>query len=229
MNYSKEITRSSKGFYVVVGDPNLSKWVEEQDRLEVAAPQIAFYQQYIPVGGVVLDAGAAIGDHTATYARLVGPTGTVWALEPLPLSFEVLRLNFMDNPAVKILNIGLSDVAHSAMMHREQNIGASFLTPDGEIPVSLETIDSLGLERLDFLHLDVEGYEYNALIGGAQTLARCRPVIVLEISDQCLQRAGHTANKLLTLLGDLKYRWGEVEPHHGPHMVQRDIIAFPVT
>ena len=46
--------------------------------------------------------------------------------------------------------------------------------------VPLRTIDSLKLDRLDFLKADVEGFEFEMLSGCAQTLQRCRPVVFVE-------------------------------------------------
>jgi FkbM family methyltransferase len=221
------VIRTPAGHYVLADDSHLSRWVEEQGRLNIAEEQIAFYAHHIPEGGVVIDAGACIGDHTATMARLVGPTGRVYALEPVPETFEALRLNFENMPWVKTINAGLSDRNGPARMHREFNVGASHLAEDGEVNVNLVTIDSLFLERLDFLHLDCEGREIHALRGGRATVERCRPVIVLEVGHEALARAGGSTEELLALLDTLGYDWAEIEPHHGPHLPQRDIIARP--
>jgi FkbM family methyltransferase len=46
--------------------------------------------------------------------------------------------------------------------------------------VDVVTIDSLGIEDLDFLALDIEGSELLAMMGGEQTIMRCRPIIIAE-------------------------------------------------
>ena len=46
--------------------------------------------------------------------------------------------------------------------------------------VSVVPIDTFGLDEVDFLALDVEGYELEALMGAEQTVARCRPVVLIE-------------------------------------------------
>lgn len=221
------IIRTPEGVHVLETDSHLSIWVREQGKLDIAEGQIAFYAQFISKGGGVLDAGACIGDHTATYAKLVGPGGRVWALEPNPLSFQALRLNFEGQENVIPLNMALGEVPGFAKMHHEVNAGASFLTPDGDIPVKAATIDGLPLTRLDLIHLDCEGSEPAALRGARATLARFRPVIVLEIAHKCLERYGMNEPAVLRLLGELGYTWQEIEPHHGPHLPNRDIIAFP--
>lgn len=221
------IIRTPEGIHVVETDSHLSVWVHEHRRLDIAEGQIAFYARHIPAGGVVLDAGASLGDHTATYAKLVGSAGRVWALEPNPLSYQALRLNFADHENVMVLNMALGETDGVAKMHLEVNVGASFLSPDGSIAVEVTMIDALPLSRLDLAHLDLEGMEIAALKGAHRTLARFRPVLVLEVCHGALARNGHTEADLLALLAEMGYHWTEIEPHHGSHLPQRDIIAFP--
>lgn len=221
------VIRTPEGHFVLAHDSHLSRWVEEHKRLDIAEGQIAFYAQHIPLGGTVLDAGACIGDHTATLARLVGPTGKVIAMEPNPEAYEALRLNFLGAPQVVTLNEGLAATSGHLRMKREQNAGASFIDPTGDVNVSVVIIDSLCLDRLDFMHLDLEGFEPKALRGGEATIKRLRPVIVLEVCHSALERNGSNEAALRAQLDGLGYDVQEIEPHHGPHLPQRDIIAFP--
>lgn len=70
----------------------------------------------------------------------------------------------------------------------------------------MKPIDCLGLEQLDFIKLDVEGYETKAINGGMNTITKCRPVIVLECweSHQGGCDLDHTKLKFKMLL-DLGY------------------------
>jgi FkbM family methyltransferase len=65
--------------------------------------------------------------------------------------------------------------------HQPENMGAWYIEQclDGNIP--LMTIDSLDLGEVDLIQLDVEGGEFEALEGARETIARCRPVIILEV------------------------------------------------
>lgn len=220
------IIRTKEGHYVLESDSHLSRWVENHGRLDVSDGQIEFYKDYIKSDSVCLDGGACIGDYTATLEKLVGPMGRVMALEPNPLAFEALRLNFANGATVRCLNAGLSDVSGEARMVVEKNAGASYVGVAG-VPVTLTTIDALGFNRLDFVHLDCEGFESRALLGGSATLARCHPVIVLEINHGCLARIGLKEEDVLGALRDLGYRWAEIEPHLNSSYPQRDIICFP--
>lgn len=68
--------------------PILGGWEPEAQRLMV---------QHVHRGGVAYDVGANIGIHTLLMARLAGPTGRVYAFEPVPHLFECLRTNLQLN------------------------------------------------------------------------------------------------------------------------------------
>jgi len=227
MNIPAGILRTPQGIYVLEKDSHLSRWIENHGRLDLADGQIAFFRQYIPPGGTVLDAGACIGDHTATYARLVGASGTVIACEPNPLAFECLKRNFEDDPRVRMLNFALSDALDQLSFHSEENAGASHVSDKGEIAVRCITIDSLSLTHLNLIHLDCEGFEPRVLKGAENTIRRLRPAIVLEINHACLARYGSSESAVLGILAELGYEHRELEPHLNSTYPQRDIIALP--
>ncbi len=224
------IVRTPEGFYVLKEDSHLSRWVENHKRLDVAEGQIEFYKKYIPVGGVVVDAGASLGDHTATYAKLVGPTGSVFAIEPHPTTFKALTLNFAAANNVTTINSGLSDRVGQARFIREVNIGASHISAMGDgDTVRVASLDHLfiGHHRLDFIHLDLEGYEFYALHGARRVIADFRPTIVLEINHECLARYSLIEKNVLNVLDWMGYNWQELEPHLNSTYPQRDILCLP--
>jgi len=57
-----------------------------------------------------------------------------------------------------------------------------FINQPGPIPVLL--LDSFNFPKVDLLQLDVEGFEYNALLGAVRTINKHRPVIVLERANR---------------------------------------------
>ena len=156
------------------------------------------FEQYIAPGDTIIDAGAYIGTHTAKLARLCAP-GRVLAFEPHPVFCNLLRSNIAINgfTNVEVFEQGLSDTSgdsHYAWISAE-NFAASGLAenPKGlvvgrdaerarkhRVGVSLTTVDQLDLEQIGFMKIDVEGYETKVLRGAVETLARCRPVVVLE-------------------------------------------------
>ena len=60
----------------------------------------------------------------------------------------------------------------------DYNNGASYVIDGRDVPVI--AVDDLGLDSLDLIQLDVEGYEAKALQGASQTINRCKPVMMVE-------------------------------------------------
>ncbi len=231
----KGIIKTKEGIHVLKHDTHLSRWIEIHQRLNVAEDEIMrYFAKYIPKDGVVVDAGASLGDHTCTYARLVGENGMVYAFEPNPLPYQALALNFKDARNVQVIACGLSDRAERAIVHQEDNVGASHLatlpieSEDGVRCVSLdETLGSI--QRLDFIHLDVEGMELNALMGARELLARFKPVIALEINVGHLKRLKIPQSAIWEFLIGVGYRVEEVDPDINPATSeQRDVFAIPL-
>jgi FkbM family methyltransferase len=174
------------------------------------------FEQYITKDSVVLEGGANIGSHTVRLAQLANK---VIAFEPFAnsLAFLVsnLKLNNLNN--VQIESKGLSDEEGTASFAyiTKDNIGGAVLgNPNKDkTKVSLVTIDSLNLERLDFIKLDIEGYEKKAIIGGLETIKRCRPIITLECWENYPNATLEHATETFKFLLDLGYVIKQVEHH----------------
>ena len=76
--------------------------------------------------------------------------------------------------------------------------------------VAVTTIDHFaaeeGLRRLDFIKMDVEGWEMRILEGGAATIERFRPVMLIELVEQQLTQAGDSLEAAWGLLDSWGYR-----------------------
>ncbi len=221
------IILTPQGIHVLERDSHLSRWIEQSGRLDIAEGEIAHFAGYIPKGGTVIDAGACLGDHSATYAKLVGSTGTVLAFEPGWLTYQALYRNFDGIPQVKCHHAALGRAAGRSCHNLAENAGGSHLSNDGQDNVDVVAIDDLRLGRLDFCHFDCEGFEPLVLQGGRETFLRLRPVMVIEINKGALARFGFKDEDVYRALDDMRYGWGELWETHNRDMEQRDIIAFP--
>jgi FkbM family methyltransferase len=104
---------------------------------------------------------------------------TVHTFEPDSANFACLTHNLRTAANIAIHSEALGARFHHAAIQRTPtNCGASALTEGDEVIVV--GLDSLNLSEVDLLQLDVEGYEYYALLGAQNTILRCRPLIVLE-------------------------------------------------
>lgn len=220
------MTITEFGVAVVDGDTHLSKWIVQHGRLDIARNELLQFQRYIPMGGLVIDAGACLGDHTATYSEFVGPAGLVIAYEPNPAAFECLAFNMAKYPNVRAINAALGRETGRMGLVQNDNIGACRLAGAGALPV--ERLDDARFDRpLSFMKIDVEGFEPNVIAGGMETLRRDRPVLLVEINHGCLSLNGCTADDVIRPLQELGYRVQPAESHWTMDLAQLDVLCLP--
>jgi FkbM family methyltransferase len=139
--------------------------------------------------GVVVDVGAYIGTYTV---RAMKKADLVVAIEPLPLNFKVLQVNVELNSGVGggdviLINKAVAKERKETQIYVpvENNIGTAIATlatvPKGRYlsyMVSADTLDNLldelGVERVDLLKIDIEGYVLESISGMMETLKKTR-------------------------------------------------------
>ena len=188
----------------VFGDPGDAYYAEvarhmgAQDRLcSVLRARCA------PLEGapVVLDVGANIGVATMAMATVLHGPARWLAVEPSPRNLAHLRRNLAANgleQRVEVIAAAAGAEPGSLAFHESEFGAGSHLVSghhlaDGIMPavqVPVETLDrtvaARGLERLDFIKIDVEGFEPDVLAGGAGAIERFRPAIYMEFNSWTL-------------------------------------------
>jgi FkbM family methyltransferase len=124
---------------------------------------------------VAVQAGGNIG---LWPRRLAQSFERVITFEPEPISRACLRRNVPANVDVRHEALGQS--AGSCAIER-RSLG-SHRVIDGSA-VWVLALDALRLTDVDLIQLDIEGYEWHALMGATDTIQRCRPVIQVELRD----------------------------------------------
>ncbi len=125
----------------------------------------------------VVQAGGNVG---AVPIMLAEHFARVLTFEPEPRNWACLVEN-VKAPNVEARQCGLSDVeGFAAIEFANGNAGAHQLAL-GAGDAQTTTIDALGLADCDFIQLDIEGMEALAIFGATETIARCSPVICLEL------------------------------------------------
>jgi FkbM family methyltransferase len=153
----------------------------------------AVYRELLAEGDVAVDGGAHEGIHTLPMARLVGPTGRVVAIEPVPRSLEILRdkLGREGLENVDIVERAVADEAGPGAFTVVTNAPARSGIREVPYPfdVQLERIEVERIRLDDLLaqrrqwrfgKFDLEGGEYHAFLGGTAVIPRLRPVLVFE-------------------------------------------------
>lgn len=214
------------GFAVLENDTHISKWVKDSGTLEIAVPMLTPFKQYIPEGGCVVDVGASIGDHTLTYAKWVGHKGMVWAFEPYIEAYKCLVHNVNSYLQVAAFNTGLSNSVCQSSIQVCDNAGASYIT-DSIGDIRLETLDCYEMDDVNFIKLDIEGFEFRAIQGAVETIKRCRPVMLVEVNRYALERAGTSSDKLGKLITSLGYHIEITDKRIKWNDPQFDILCLP--
>lgn len=213
--------------------------------------EFAFLDRVLRPGMVFVDVGANDGYYTLFAARRVGPTGRVVAAEPSSRERAHLQRNLgrngLDNVTVVPAAIGaisgLADLHLAHGVHAGHNTLGSFAHDDvvraSLERVAIEPLDAvvarLGLSRVDFVKVDVEGAEARVIAGAANVLSTMRPLMLLEVNDKALRAQGHCADSLVeTLRVDLRYEIFVFSPLTGMPVKPREgeplsanVIAVP--
>ena len=140
-----------------------------------------YLERYCDAAAVSIDIGANIGAHTVTMAE---HSGYVYAFEPQKRVFDVLGRNTARFPNVTLVNAGVSDAGGTAHLDErtDGNVGMASITAGGTgEEIALTRLDDINFPaRVAFMKIDAELHEREVLAGGAETIKRDRPVIIIE-------------------------------------------------
>ena len=176
--------------------------------------RIFFYGEY-PIQGEhlrIVDAGANCGFFTL-YAAMQSPQARIASIEPFPGTFERLRQTVAANglsDRVTLFEAALFDSEGQTHIDAREEIGSQFrrLGPEGLAvkSISLDTVlNQCGWDQADLLKLDIEGSEFEVLLGaGAQTMRRIRR-IVMEFHPR-YDNSSYTCQRLVDCLKAHSFR-----------------------
>jgi FkbM family methyltransferase len=193
---------------------------------------LGFASKFLEPGMTSFDVGANIGAFTATFARAIGPRGSVHAFEPLEAArrrlLRTLELNSLENVRVnaaalsdeigrsKLFSYGPGFESWSTLAPRAIELADRSLEAVSSQDVETTTLDdyceNLEIATIDLLKIDVEGAEQRVLRGASRLLEQERvQVVIVEVSDNTLEPFGDRAYELLDFLETRALR---------PHLVE---------
>ena len=189
---------------------------------------IAVFSALLRPGMNVIDIGANIGVFAMLAASRVGPDGSVLAVEPNPRNARMIeasrRLNGFTN--VTVLQAAAGRETGMLGINTSFSNGTTAAIEDG-LELSAESVACVALDRMvdrtrpiGLMKIDVEGAEFNALLGCAGLIRRDRPAIIFEFSPGALPSiSGVDGPGLL--------RWLVAEGY-GFDVIHRDAVPTPV-
>lgn len=178
-----------------------------------------FLDKYLSPGMTYIDVGANIGLYSLFVAKRVG-SEYVYAFEPQPnvyaKALENINKNNIKN--IKIENIGLGKCNSVCKMHIDRDSAKSYIKSsesihfeDSAIEVSIMSFDDYVMEKkikkIDYIKIDVEGFEYEVLLGMQNTLKFLPPEIIqIELYDDFLKRNGASISIIVNYFNIFGYK-----------------------
>jgi len=168
-------------------------YVEDEDSIE----NMLHLQDYEPVswvapepGGIFLDVGAHIGWYTIRAARAIGESGRVIALEPAASNRNQLERNLALNKITSYTIVPLAAWSKSGPVRWSPSqvsvwnkVDESRGTEELEGIALDDLVSKLSLPRVDWIKMDIEGAETEALRGAATILRKFRPILFIEVHE----------------------------------------------
>jgi FkbM family methyltransferase len=174
--------------------------------------EMSFLRSVVKPGMAVVDVGANQGLYTLLLSDLVGESGSVVAFEPDRELFEILLRNCAANHArnVRAYDIAIGAACGEDMLSRSLlNAGDNRLAPGhrpdeaNSIPVKVSSLDKIVAgRRVDFVKIDVQGWELEAFRGMEETFAANAQIkLLFEFWPYGLLKAGCEPVAVLRDLG----------------------------
>jgi len=136
---------------------------------------------------IIIDAGGFQGSTAIWFANIVGENGKVFSFEPLKSNYQKMKKNIQRNKLEKIvdfINVGLWDGVTDLFITNNNSASTSF-DINADIKIEVTTLDEFvqneRLEQVDFIKMDIEGAEMNALRGAEKTILRFKPKLAISI------------------------------------------------
>jgi len=169
-------------------------------------------------GMIILDIGTNIGSTLLHFAQLTGDSGFVYGFEPDPLNFKecLKNISLNDLKNIKVSNIGLGDENNEYDLYEDSdgNRGGNRISFDRnnskpKSRIKVERLDHWSeknqVQDIDLIKIDIEGFEFKALMGGEGIIRKKMPILFIELDDNNLKEVGDSAKSLVKLLEDWGY------------------------
>jgi len=180
-------------------------------------PEKIFFTRNLKPGMTVVDIGANQGLYSLLFSRLVGAEGVVIAFEPEPDMFAALETNIAANSVenVECHRLAIGSKSDQAMLSRSLIHGGDNRLSSGHSeqistkkPVRVATLDDIvGDRKVDFIKMDVQGWEWEAFRGMERTIDGNRDIgIHFEFWPAGLRDSGCDPLELLKFLSQQKFQ-----------------------
>jgi FkbM family methyltransferase len=196
------------GWYFPDGEKHLPDWMrtagqKRDGRLQYQFNKYQAAMKWVKQRRVAVDVGAHIGQWSRNMAA---DFQAVHAFEPVPTYAECWRKNMegIPNATLHAYALGGTSGVVSLTCGTPGSHGDTFIAPretaNAAHDVPMQKLDWFGLENIDFMKIDCEGYEANVLRGAERTIKICRPCIIVEQKPGMAQKYGLAETHAVAIL-----------------------------
>jgi FkbM family methyltransferase len=169
------------------------------------------------VSELFLDIGANMGFYSLALA-MENPNLYVKSFEPQPEVFRMLEENIVLNKLqnrISARNIGLGKKVDLLTMYIPKFTGSgggSFNNHHADegnsvqLQIPVLSLNEIEFDKVDLMKVDVEGFEFDVIIGASQIIYRDKPTIVIELLRKWMKPFGHFPQEVLNYLFDIDYK-----------------------
>lgn len=204
-------TRYKDEFFFYVNDKIIGYSLELYG--EYSQKEVDFLTALLTEDTIVYDVGANIGYHSVAFAS---KKSKVFSFEPQPMSYKLLEMNTENMNNVQLFNIALGNTNGEIYVSeydptKKENYGTSFVTTEEtSIQVPIKKLDDLDIPLPDVIKMDVEGYEYDVLLGCENKIKEKNPIIFYEAHEtKQFAEIYNFLNKF-----DYRFYWAKVDNYN---------------
>jgi FkbM family methyltransferase len=166
----------------------------------------------VKFGDTCIDCSANLGFHTVHLSKIVGNAGKVYSFEPIRTIYWQLLSNCLLNGCYNVIpyHNALSDIKTRVKVTNIQftenytNIGG-LSVENGEDLVDTISLMDLNLEKIDFIKLDIQGYEFKVLVSLSNIIDKFFPNFCIELEEPYLNKFNSSSQEIINYLLNYQY------------------------
>lgn len=193
-------------------------------------------QQLLKPGSVVLDIGANIGFFAKKLAEYVGPDGHVYCFEPDKINFKHLKNELKNNYNVTLVQKAVAEAAGIVTLYTSDLLNVDHRTYEPEAYTGKYTVEKTSIDEfinnrfsVDFIKMDIQGFEMNALKGMVKTLDKNLSVVLfIELWPYGLQQAGSSAVEVYDFFAQRNFNMYKIKEHQLIQMSRNETLNLEV-
>jgi len=200
-----------KNWYLPEEDTHFEKYLSQDKNYQFV--QRLNSLKFLNSFKLAIDIGACVGFWAKDLCKIFSK---VICFEPYKPSADCLEKNLNYFKNYNLYRIGLSkNSGTSRLFFNKESIGANTLAQDGAnfknfIDIPIRTLDNYNFKNVNYIKMDIQFHELDALIGGTKTLKNNDPVLCIECARRNQKEINYT-NEIIKFLKDLKY---SIVGHH---------------